>query len=239
MKDISNKTLAVLLILTIVVSLGGTFISLSIINSILKGPQGSGVTGFALTPNATTTLTVDYYSSITFTQASIAFGSGSVNTTGGYTNCTLSSVSNWDNTPGCIDFTQVSTGFTIQNDGNTNLTVELASNVSAFEFIGSDGATFLWNVTLKEAGSCVNSSANGNGAVFPNTSSDCLGPGLGTCGSIFEDVSTNYKVICPRLLYEDSNDELDVDVNISIPYNSPTGGKSAAFTVRGTKDPLV
>ena len=244
MKEVSNRAVMALLIATIVISLGGTFISLTTINNRLVGLGLTPITGLVMAPNATATLTVTTTSSIKFSQATVAFGSGYVNSSGGYTACILSTLATGENI-GCEDFNEVGNGFTIENDGNTNLTVELKSNVTAATFIGGSTSRFNWNVTLNESGSCVNISANGGGAIFPNTtnSSDCgdgnMSADAGACGGIFEEVSTDYKVICPRLLYDNDNDALNVDVNITIPVDAPAGDKLAGLTVRGTRDPLT
>lgn len=245
MRDVSNKTLAFLLVMTIVVSLAGTFITLSVVNSRFVAQGGVPLTGMAVVPNATATLTVQGSSSISFTQATINFGSGSVDTEGGFTNCTLSSkAAPYGTNSGCVSFSAVSTPLTVENDGNTNLTVELRTNVTAMQFIGIDSAKFLWNVSVAEAGSCVNTTAVTPNVQYPvvepNTSAQCQGAGTdgGTdCGTEFENVSNTDKVICPRLLSEDSRDSLNIDINVSIPLDAPLGVKLAGFIVTGTRDP--
>ena len=237
MNNVSNKTILALLVATIVISLGGTYyISMSAVNDRL-GSLGfapvTPITGFALIPNATATVTVELFSSIKFTDSSVAFGSGNVNTTGGFTKCALSTVY----TPrGCASFNDVTDGFTIENDGNSNLSVELRSNATAAQFIGGSSPLFLWNVTVNEAGSCVNTSG-ARTAISPNTSADCLGGGAsGTCGADFESVSTSNKNICPSLLFADSSDTLDIDINITMSEDAPEGAKLAGFIVTGTAE---
>ena len=241
MNDVSNKTIFALLVATVVISLGGTYISMSAVNNKL-GSLGFGpitgffapITGFALIPNATATVTVELFSSIKFTDSSVAFGSGNVNTTGGFTKCALSTVY----TPrGCVSFNDVTDGFTIENDGNSNLSVELRSNVTAAQFIGGSSPLFLWNVTVNEAGSCVNASGTSfrpRTAVTPNTSANCATHDA--CGADFEAVSTSNKNICPSLLFSDSSDTLDIDINITISEDAPEGAKLAGFIVTGTAE---
>lgn len=241
MNDVSNRTVVVLLIATIVVSLGGTLISLTAINNRLGVLGLAPITGFATVPNATATLTIETVSSIRFSQATINFGSGYVNTSGGYDNCTLSTLpGDYGLNMGCSDtFNELTNGFTIENDGNTNLSVELLSNVTPANFIGSDTALFLWNVTVNETGSCVNVTGTDRTAVEPNTTTAGCGGDTSDCGAIFETVVTSYKNICPSLLYVDATDALNVDINISIPDSSPSGTKIAGFVVRGTREPLT
>ena len=232
MGEISNRTILALLIATLVISLGGTYISLSAVNNKLVSLGLAPITGFATIPNGTATVTVNTISSIQFSKASVAFGSGNVNTPGGYNNCTLTTLDE-GNSPGCSDFNNAS-GFTVVNDGNANLSVELRSNISAANFI-SGSAVFAWNVSVNESGSCVNSSGSDRTAVQPNTSVGCGGT-ADACGSIFESVSTSNKNICPSLLYSDTSDALNIDINITIPYDSPTGAKAAALIVTGTAE---
>jgi len=243
MNEISNKTVVALLVATIIVSLGGTFIALGSVSNKLSSLGLGPITGFAIGSNASTTVTVQTFSSIKFSQASVAFGSGSVNTTGGFNNCTLSTTDS--NSSGCTDFSEVSNGFTIENDGNSNLTVQLRSNISAADFIGVDTAKFLWNVTVNETGSCRNNT--GQGIIQPNTTgagNDC-GDGNtsntagepNNCGNIFEPANTSNRVICPRLLFADGSDALNIDINISIPADAPAGQKVAGIFITGTRNP--
>jgi hypothetical protein len=235
MMEISNKALMVLMVATIVISLGGAYISISSINQKLSSFGLNPITGFATIPNGTTTVTVNLLSSIKFSSPTVAFGSGTVNTSGNFNNCTLSTLGS---NSGCTDFNVLTNGFTVENDGNANLTVELRSNISATDFIGIGSALFLWNVTVNESGSCVNTSSV-RAVIEPNTSAGCLGTGNdeASCGSIFESVSTTNKVICPSLLFADSSDALNIDINISIPDDAPTGAKVAGLIVTGTAQP--
>ena len=239
--EVSNKTILALLVATVVISLGGTYISLSAINDRLTSIGLAPITGFAVVPNATATVTITGGSSIRFTAATITFGEGSVDVANDATNCTLSTLpGSYGDKSGCSGFTtDVNHGLTIENDGNTNLSVTLRTNVTPGEFIGIDSALFLWNVTLNQSESCVNSSSDGNGFVDPNTtSSGCRGHADDeACGSIFENVSNTAKIICPRLLYDDDHDALNIDINISIPFDAPLGAKLAGFIVQGTRDP--
>ena len=192
------------------------------------------MTGFATVPNGTAQVVVNTYASIYFSSASVDFGTGNVNATVG--NCSVSTIPNWAN-EGCISFSKVNNGFTVENDGNTNLSIDLQSNVTGATFIGVTGPKFLWNVTVNESNSCYNVSNGRDNVVEPNTSTFCASDDNSTaanCGSNFESVSTSYKNVCPRLRYETPNDALNIDINVSIPSNAPSGGKYALLTIRGT-----
>ncbi|MBL7055565.1 hypothetical protein ISS07_01490 [Candidatus Woesearchaeota archaeon] len=242
MNEISNKTILTMLFATLAISLGGTFVSLNAVNSGLTSVGLQPITGFALVPNGTATVTITTSSSIKFSQGTVAFGSGSVNTSGGYDNCTLSTLDHGvtvGSNSGCDGFNEVANGFTVENDGNTNLTVTARANKTATNFIGAETAKFLWNVTVNETGSCVNSSGTSMLVVEPNTTSDgrCGGSADDACGAIFENASIDDKIICTNLRYVDSSDALNIDINISIPDSAPAGAKEAGIVVTGTRNP--
>ena len=245
MAEVSNKTIVMLLVATVVISIGGMIYTVNSVNKALvgKGIGGlPGITGFALIPNGTAQLTVATTSSIKYTSATVDFGSGNVNTSGSYTNCSLLTVLvDGQYMRGCESFTTVTNGFTVENDGNTNLSVTLYSNISGVTFIGSSGAFFGWNVSLNESNSCYNVTGSPDMGIYPNTTADC-GSGnttsAGTCGAIFENVSVNPKTICPRLRYEDFNDALNIDINVTVPFDAPAGAKYAKLIITGTRAPL-
>ena len=233
---ISNKTFTLLILATLILSFGTSFYILN------KSGVGDGkITGFVLAPNGTATLTVQTSSSIRFTADTVNFGTGSIDTANGFRNCSLSTVSGtaYANS-GCTDFTEVNNGFTVENDGNTNLSVQLRTNQTAIQFIGSSGAMFRWNVTLNESGSCLNNTGFED-VVYPNTTADCSSDTSTSsgCGTIFESVSTSDKIICPRLRFIDNSDALNIDINLTIPEDTPAGVKLAGIIITGTRSPLT
>ena len=241
MKELNNNTILTLFLVSIVVSLGGAYITINSVNK-LAGTTFLPLTGFVTNPTGNASVTINTASSIKFSVTSVAFGSGNVNTTGGFTNCTLDT---YGTARGCASFTSVGTptgskGFEIENDGNTNLSVELVSNATAAQFFGTSDAYFAWNVSVNETGSCVNGTNPGNNVVAPNTTAS--GCGGSVCGAIFENITTTPatgKNVCPRLLYTDSSDSLRIDLNITIPYDAPTGSKGAQLTVTGSRNPVT
>jgi hypothetical protein len=131
--DINNKTLATLLVIAIIVSIGGTLISLNRLSKF----GGFGVTGFATEGTAKVNLSVTSASGITVTQA-IDFGSGYATTS---TNCTmesnLTSGSRGANCNGewANEITDAAKRYIIvQNTGNTqgNLTINASANASSW-----------------------------------------------------------------------------------------------------------
>src|SRR3989338_6214912 len=78
---ISNKTFTLLIIATLLLSFGTSFYILQ-----KSGVNTGKITGFALIPNGTATLVVQTTSSIRFTADTFNFGTGSINTEGGFRN---------------------------------------------------------------------------------------------------------------------------------------------------------
>ncbi len=219
MKDISDNTLITLLFVAIVISIvSGLMISQRL-------SQVSSITGYAAAAaNATATLTVQTFSSLTFSDNAIDWGSGGVNTTA-RNNCALNTLDNAVYDYGCRGFTLEMTGLALENNGNTNLTITLVSNVSAAQFIGGTGSAFQWNVTNEEANSCFNGTQD-SAVAKTNTTG-------------FEDITdtteaADGKVICNKLIFLDATDTLNISINISIPYDSPSGYRSARLTAYGT-----
>lgn len=206
--EISNKTLALLLVAAVVVSLGGTILSLNRL-SRLSVPS----TGF-VTSSGTTSVDVTTQSSIRFAISSVDFGTGSVNTTGGFQNCTLTiNSSSTIVKNGCTGFNSTNIGdtFILENDGNTNLNVTLNSTKAASAFIGGTAPLYKYAVSNNETSSCTGT----------------------ITGAGWTDVATTDPNICTNLTYNDNADTLRIGINITIPYDA-VGTKTATFTATGT-----
>ncbi|MGV8087426.1 MAG: hypothetical protein ACP5N1_07375, partial [Candidatus Woesearchaeota archaeon] len=123
--EISNRTLAWLVIAAIVVSVFGTTLSLQ------KLSRSSLASGY-VTSNATGTAAVEVSQSVVlrYTVSSVDFGSGSVNSSLGFNNCTLSINGTGSTTihrVGCEGFNSTNTGgtFNLENAGTSYLNVTL------------------------------------------------------------------------------------------------------------------
>lgn len=220
MKDISDNTLITLLFVAIVISIvSGLMISQRL-------SQVSSITGFAAAAaNATASLTVQTFSSITFSDNAIDWGSGGVNLTSGATACNLATLDNVIYPYGCRGFTLEQSGLGLENNGNTNLTVTLVSNVSAQQFIGGTSPAFQWNVTIQEDDSCFNSTSGLAGASVAITNTTNGFEAVTNASGVSEG-----KVICYQFRFLDASDTLNISINISIPYDAPTGYRSARIT---------
>ena len=219
MADISNKTLAVLLILTIAVSLGGTVISLGKLRGL-----GTGVTGFdVLNAYGNISVYVESQAAINFTTNATNFGTGTVHES--CTSCTMNT--SWtggasNQATCCVGFSGADDGLVLENTGNRNVTVDLQSNKNAAQFIGGTNPLFKINVTEGESGSCDNTTSgpgSGLGATFNNT---------------WANVPTADTEVCDRFNIQSSRDMLNISISVTIPENSQTGSLQATITATAT-----
>ena len=208
--EISNKTLALFLVAAIVISLGGTIISLNKLNSL-------STTGFA-TSTGVALLNITTSSSIKFVVSTIDFGVGSVNTSGSNQNCTMyvndtSTITK----SGCINFSASVTPygpFFLENDGSTNLNVTLNSTKNSTEFIGGNYSIvkLQYAVSNNESGSCT--------GVLSNYA--------------WTDANRTDMNICTNLTYQDSVDSLRVGIRVVVPYDAPSSNDVVQFIATGT-----
>ncbi|MBD3204629.1 hypothetical protein GF327_10140 [Candidatus Woesearchaeota archaeon] len=208
MDDISNKTLATLLIAAIVITLGGTIIS---INRLSQVPKAK-ISGRASTDTGTAEVTIQSSVSIVLQSNTVNFGTGYVNgsnaacasspdvnisTDGsGGTNANdcwinASDDSVWSNSNG--------NWFDVENDGTVNVSVDIfgPTNVSFFsgqEHSDSSVNQLLWQV--RDAVNC-----------HSNNASDWIA---------FDTNST----LCGDLpAFPDASDNITVDVLVRFPYD--------------------
>jgi len=186
--------------------LGATFVSTT------TGEQAAG----------TVVISVQATASLKFALNTVDFGIGFVNTTGGNQVCVLDTEGTNSNTR-CINFTTVTQGFVLENDGNINLTVDLLSNKNASVFIGGNStlSAFRWKVSQNETGSCGNITF-ASSYVDVNTTS----PGTRICNTFSGGIG--------GFNSRDTNDSLRIDLNITIPYDALAGTRNATITATGT-----
>jgi len=191
--DISNRSLAFLLVVAIVVSLGGTMISLNRLNQL-------GFTGMASsnTPQGTANLSINSSLVLTFLTNNVDFGVGYTNDSGaGVEQCIIDT--NGTNPSGdCVGFNSNVQPFELRNDGNKDLTVQISSDKNAASFLGGTSPVFQYFIedNTSESGSCTTPS--------PTSWTNVPTTGTDMCGS------TGFN-------YEDTTDQLLIHVKVSIP----------------------
>jgi hypothetical protein len=217
--ELSNKALALLLVVAVVVSLGGTMVSMSRLNKL---ESAESITGYSLyTTVGGVNVTITSTTAINFTTNYVNFGTGIVNGSCGF--CNMYTISSGTGVlgPCCQDFTAPSSGLILENIGNVNVSLEMNSSMSALDFIGGSGTPgpqFRMNVSEKEAYSCANLT---------------YAPGSGlneTWNNTFAEVPTSNSRVCQRFRPDIASDELRIDINITVPDNSYTGLRTAVLS---------
>ncbi len=211
--EISNKTLAVLLSISIVISLGGLVVYMTGENQI---------TGSAISPTALARINITAKASINWTVNSVDWGTGAVNTS--YEYCQLNT-EGLNNPANCTNFTTVTEGLRLINDGNRKVEVNLSSNASGAQFIGGTNPLFQWKLANNESNSC-GSPSTGN-ACSVNASA------LQFQGAYY-DVNTSSTLICPCFNPQNPNDLLNVELQVRVPSDSFTGVREATLTAIAT-----
>ena len=125
--DLSNKSLALLLVAAIVISFAGTLISLDRLDK--------GVTGLATSGTGIVNFTVTEYAACAV-DTNVSFGASGAPSAESTISTDTTNVQNG------LTFNDCSTGLTcsgltINNTGNTNLSIQYNSSVNATGFIGS------------------------------------------------------------------------------------------------------
>lgn len=157
MAEISNKTLAVLVVLAIIISLWGVLL-------MGKGPA----VGRTTTAEGRANISVTNTTAISLVANNINFGTGRVN--GSYDYCEINTSTDEIDSTACIGFQAPADGFVVRNDGNNNVNLTLASNKAASGFLGGTSPEFNYKTAdyTGESGSCV----NGDGLVAAYTALD-------------------------------------------------------------------
>jgi len=190
MRRVSNRTLAVFLIIAIIISFVGTLASLN--------KLGKGVTGFGTIGEVNVTITQQAAFNLTF--PSIHFGTGYVSpdSDNAYLSSEKGTSTGWTSTVGFS-----AGGIVIENVGNTdlNITFHLAENTSSF--IGGTNSQFYYKSAENETNSC-NGSVGGDIVSTPT-------PIL---------AANDNRTICSNLSSRGTADALDFYVNLTIPQDA-------------------
>ncbi|MEK6915870.1 MAG: hypothetical protein AABW89_05000 [Nanoarchaeota archaeon] len=194
--------LSVILVFTSLFSLGLFYLSARTLFGTLSGYA---------TSLGEANLTVESDATVTFTTSQINWGSGRVNlgsSSAGLNTFETNNVTNGNWT------LQNAGGLRIQNNGNTNLTLNLSGTKTAAQMISGTGPSYKWNVSNAESGSCRNSTGGTDGLPL----------------NLFYNVNTTSTLFCTFFHYENSQDSLRIDFNLTIPSDSLTGALGDTIT---------
>ena len=199
--NISNKTLSLLIALSIVFTLFGTMASLSILGKFpILGAATSGIAN----------LTVSSIREINFTVDAVYWGPGVV-----YTNSTRAYI----NTYGYVwggNWTAVSRSFLMCNTGNVDINLSVNnSNSTAANWIGGTAPEYFAIVNESTANQSCAYTVFGNGANWTVNGSN------GRNGTTFPNAGG--LIICQNMSYLAGNDCIDLNLNLTIPEDSKKG----------------
>jgi hypothetical protein len=216
--DLSNKALALVLIIATTISLVGIVMTVSRLDDV-----GSVyVSGRATTDTGTTNFTINSTISVAFIQNNVDFGTGIVNGSGSH-NCTLNTTGpamlnggvNPTGGPDCIGFNASVQPLRIQNQGTSNVTLNITFSQIASTFVGGTSPSFSyrssWNDSL----------------------SSCGGNGLNANVSVNEVAAANTNIsVCnaTRFNWVTGSRTLNLDLGIKIPQDAPSGTRLVTIT---------
>ncbi len=211
--DVSNKTLAMFLVAAIVVSIGGTIISLNVIQE-----RQQGITGFATSDTGNVSLSIGTVLSITTSDSSL-INFGACSPAGGTNPIIDSETVDGDGaTDTCPNYNAIS-NLTVRNDGNVYANVSINSSKHGDE--GSGATHFL------------DTPGNMAKLSYKITNHSTYGAYKGGCisgayqSSWLNITSTNYDsnmLACDNLSFDLTDNSFAFDVQIKVP-SSYSGGQ--------------
>ena len=146
---------------------------------------------------------------INFSIGSVNFGNGNLDL--GATSATIDTLGNVING----NWTAITQGFIIENVGSNNVTLKLASGKSAAQLLSGTSPVYQYNVSNSEANSCTES----NAILSTWTNVNSTSPGT---------------QICNPFDFVNSQDEIRIDIKLTIPSDSNTGEQTDIFTATAT-----
>jgi len=212
MSDISNKTIAILVVGAVVLSLAGTLLSLQKVSEL------TSPTGMVNKANGTVQLNILTGASLTVRRG-IDFGQILPNST---VVQNISSDVTLVGRGGSADCSVVGqcSGLEIENDGNVPINVTMNSSSNASDLIG--GTNPAWRFYV----------ASGNSS-NPRGDTGCsnIPAPYGTPWQPFQK-NTNYTICYAAsggggLWHNDTNDTMTIEFNLTIPGDAPSGSKTA------------
>ncbi|MFH1506100.1 MAG: hypothetical protein ABIE94_03900 [archaeon] len=221
--ELSNKTLALLLVAAIVVTIGGT-----IANQYTLTRFGDTTpTGYAASQRiGNVSLTVTSQTSVVLRWQNIGWGSGYINST--CNNCTMTTFGAGAVSAQCCLIgwaTPIGSGLLLENQGNTDVSLQI--NFTDNETtIGGTNPKIYWQL-LKDQ-----TAANPNGSVVQDTADSCVEGWLNASQWTEVDSSGTPFYACGsaatfNYTFDNQKDEVELNFNITIPDDAT----QAAFSM--------
>jgi len=219
---VSNKTLSLLLIIILAITILGTFSSL---NRIAGFEALTGAWGNATVTYGSVNLTISQSLSINFTNDHVNFGSGYVATNA--TACYLeTSTINY----GCMDFTSgdIVRPLLLENQGNANVKLNFSNVNYSTSLIGgtNPGYAWMWNDPENDASqvTCIRTAVENK---TNSTIDEDIWLNISAAGELY-NVSS---MLCNPFNATDTNDVINISFKILVPSNAPArSGLSDTWT---------
>ncbi|OIO64382.1 hypothetical protein COY28_00455 [Candidatus Woesearchaeota archaeon CG_4_10_14_0_2_um_filter_57_5] len=209
MSEVSNKTLATLLIAAIVVSLTGTLVSLNKIGtsqSIVT--LMDGLTGRAVT-EGTAQLEIEQLVQVNLSITTIDFGTGYVDPV--YSNCSMNTITGGNNTCATLPGTHAGAGMVLENTGNVNINVTVQH---------TKNATSLLSETMESST-----------PEFKHAARDNETTGATFIIPVWTEINAdNETLMIANLTPSETQDEFWYDILVNIPDDAFPGAKASTVT---------
>ena len=197
---LSNKTLVLLLLITLSITLLGTFSSINRISG-LKALTGAWENGS--TTRGSVNLTISQSININFTRDSVNFGSGSVSGTACYLETSTANV-------GCSDFTSNVRPLLLENQGNANVILNLSNVNTTQSLIGGTNPGYAWRWAETEGA---------NSTTCTNRTVQMQEEG------IFRNITVAYvnnvnSSLCAMFNASDANDVINISFKLLVPNDA-------------------
>ena len=209
---VSNKTLAMFIILTVIVSLGGTLLSLNKLQAlsqlkyVVPSKQVTGMVSGQVNLSITTNASCSIDSNVSFGSSGQVLGPTTIST-----NLTNAGTSYNDCTSNAA-----CRGMMINNTGNVNVNVTFNSTAAGSTFLGTADSDFQYDVY--------------NGTNTDQTADAGCRAAVGLPAG-WATVPTTATKICNNLTADDAYDIMTVEYNVTLYPTTPPGTKSTVITV--------
>lgn len=218
MESAASRTLVVILVATLFISLFGAVVTLERFGGF-KALTG----GATSTTYGSTNLTISSSTEINFTTSNVTFGSGYVS--GEATACIMDSIGTASS--GCVDFVSpLNANLTLENIGNTNVRLNLSNTNYTSSFIGGTdpGYAFTWDELESDTDTCTNTSTSGTHQAVTDFG------GENTWRNITQNMLNSTAQWCQLFNASNLADTLSISFRILIPENAPARTLGDTFT---------
>jgi len=217
MEEISNKTIAILLISAIIITLGGTLISINKL-ATMKNIQITGMLGTTNITRGNVTLTINDINWINFSYPRCNWGTGYA-----LKQCTLNT-SGYKNSSGCAaTFTACSSALEVKNIGNNNCSLNITFKNSS-NFIGGANAHLYFKM--------VNGTKD-----TPALNPGCRGvqTNMSKFNQRWESVRREgySNITCDRFYYGASKNTISIHIQVDFDATAKTGLRYNIITATG------